>query len=568
VRYFVLACDYDGTVAEHGQVAPSTVAALERLRGSGRKLLLLSGRQLDDLMSVFPQVHLFDCVVAENGGVLYDAATREVQSLADSPPDEFVKELTRRRVDPLSTGRVIVATWEPHEHTVLQAIHDLNLELQVIFNKGAVMVLPTGVNKASGLRHALERLKLSSHNTVGVGDAENDLSFLTTCECAVAVANALDSVKTHADWVTLSDHGTGVVELIERLIASDLKELNPTLTRHRIVLGHSETGAAVHVESHDGNVLVAGPSGAGKTTVTTALLERLSEADIQFCVVDPEGDYDELPRAIALRSSDPRALTDEAMNVLDHPAENAVVNLMDLRLDDQPQFLRLLLPRLLQLRTARGRPHWIVIDEAHHLLPESWHATEAVLPALANNVVFVTVHPDHVARAALQFVRTAIIVGREPQATLDAFARGRGDTINALPPHEENARFTWLVRAQSAPIRFRPTEPSADRRRHHRKYAEGELGEDRSFYFRGPTGRLNLRAQNLDLFKQIGDGVDDETWEYHLRRHDISQWFRDVIKDEALATEAAEIENDTDLSPVDSRLRIREAIERRYTTIA
>ena len=252
MRYFALACDYDGTLAEHGQVTDATIEALERLRKSGRRLLLVSGRQLDDLISVFPQIHLFDVVVAENGAVLWDGATRDGQSFVDPPPEEFVQELRRRGVTPLSTGRAIVATWEPHEQTVLQTIRDLRLELQVIFNKGAVMVLPTGVNKASGLVRGLEQLKLSAHNTVGVGDAENDQAFLAMCECAVAVSNALDSIKSRADWVTQGDHGRGVVELIDRLIATDLSELSPALKRHRIVIGQADDGSDVYLESEDG----------------------------------------------------------------------------------------------------------------------------------------------------------------------------------------------------------------------------------------------------------------------------------------------------------------------------
>jgi hydroxymethylpyrimidine pyrophosphatase-like HAD family hydrolase len=568
MRYFALACDYDGTLAQHGRVSEATIAALGRLRASGRKLLLVTGRQLDDLISVFPQIHLFDRVVAENGGVLYDAATREVQPLADKPPDDFVRELERRGVQPVSVGHVIVATWEPHEQTVFQVIHELNLELQVIFNKGAVMVLPSGVNKATGLLRALETLKLSPHNTVGIGDAENDHAFLAACECGVAVANALDSVKARVDWVTPSDHGDGAIELIERMIASDLKELSAKLTRHHIVIGQSTDGADVRLAPQDGVLVIAGPSGSGKTMVTTALLERFADAAFQFCIIDPEGDYDEFARAIALRGGDRRALADEAVQVLDHPAENAVVNLMDLRLEERPGFPSLLLPRLLEMRAVSARPHWIVIDEAHHLLPSSWQPSEAMLPAQPDNIVLVTVHPDHVSHSVLKFVQTAIIVGREPQTTVDALARARGEKPIRLPAHEADSKLAWLLRIGSPPVQFRPVEPLAARRRHQRKYAEGELGEDRSFYFRGPKGRLNLRAQNLDLFTQMAEGVDDATWQYHLLQHDVSRWFREVIKDESLAAEAAEIEGRDELSPAESRARIRDAIERRYTTPA
>ena len=77
----------------------------------------------------------------------------------------------------------------------------------------------------------------------------------------------------------------------------------------------------------------------------------------------------------------------------------------------------------------------------------------------------------------------------------------------------------WWRHPERAPVRFRSIPPRAERRRHLRKYAEGELG-DSSFYFRGPEGKLNLRAQNLQIFLQMADGVDDETWIWHLRNGD------------------------------------------------
>jgi hydroxymethylpyrimidine pyrophosphatase-like HAD family hydrolase len=569
MRYFALACDYDGTLAHHGQVDADVVAALERLRASGRKLVMVTGRELDDLLRVFGRADLFDRIVAENGAVLYDPATRDVQALAPPPPTEFVQALQHRGIEPLSVGSVIVATWEPHGAAVFEVIRQMGLELQVIFNKGAVMVLPSGVNKATGLQRALDVLKLSPHNTVGVGDAENDHAFLAACECGVAVANALDSLKAHVDLVTAQDHGAGVVELIDRLIATDLEELSPRLLRHDLLIGHdADTGAELRVPAHGGVLLIAGPSGGGKTTITTTLLERLCDANYQFCVFDPEGDYHEFAGAIAFRGGDARALVDDSLRILERPGENAIVNLLDQQLDDRPAVLHKALPRLLELRGAAGRPHWIVLDEAHLLLPSTREPSEILLPARVVNVSLVTVHPDHVSRSMLRFVDTVIVVGRDPQATLDAFARGRGDQAIRLPEHEEEAPLAWFVRMDTAPVRMRVIQPAGERRRHQRKYAKGELGEDKSFYFRGPEGRLNLRAQNLELFSQIGDGVDDDTWQYHLRQHDVSTWFREAIKDESLADEARNIESQTELSSRDSRARIREAIQRRYTTPA
>ncbi len=225
MRYLALATDYDGTLASHGRVNEETLAALDRLRESGRKLILVTGRHLDDLLNVFPQINLCDWVVVENGALLYQPATHEEKLLAEPPPEEFIKALQERGVEPLAVGRAIVATWHPHEDAVLEVIRNLGLERQVIFNKGAVMVLPSGVNKAFGLSAALNELGLSPHNTVGVGDAENDHSLLDFCGCGVAVANALPILKEHADFVTKGDRGAGVVELIDKLIASDLAEL-------------------------------------------------------------------------------------------------------------------------------------------------------------------------------------------------------------------------------------------------------------------------------------------------------------------------------------------------------
>jgi HAD superfamily hydrolase (TIGR01484 family) len=217
VRYLALACD--------GVVEQPTLDALDRLRRSGRKLILVTGRELPDLQHVFPHTVRFDRVVAENGALLYRPATGEEVVLAQPPPAEFVARLKERNVRPLSVGRVIVATWEPFQTTARDVIRSLDLELQVVFNKRAVMVLPMGVDKAVGLKAALAELELSLHDAVGIGDAENDESMLIACRCSAAVANALQRTKDVADIVTLGSHGAGVAELIDRLIATDLQEL-------------------------------------------------------------------------------------------------------------------------------------------------------------------------------------------------------------------------------------------------------------------------------------------------------------------------------------------------------
>jgi len=190
----------------------------------------------DDLVTALLMI---DEVTAENGPLLYKPASKETITLASSPSDEFILHLRSCKI-PISVGRTIVSTVRPHEIAALEIIRELGLDMQVIFNKEAVMMVPAGRNKATGLREALRLSGLSPHNVVGIGDAENDLAFLGMVECAGAVANALPAIKEHADFLTDGEQGEGVVDLIGRLIEDDLSFLDSQLHRHYLNLGTAQ----------------------------------------------------------------------------------------------------------------------------------------------------------------------------------------------------------------------------------------------------------------------------------------------------------------------------------------
>jgi hydroxymethylpyrimidine pyrophosphatase-like HAD family hydrolase len=562
MRYLALATDYDGTLAHDGIVDDSTVGALDRLRASGRKLIMVTGRELDDLERTFAHLDKFDRVVAENGALIYDPATRKETPIAEPPPRELMERLRAQGASPLSSGRVIVATREPWEKAALETIRELGLELQVIFNKGAVMVLPSGINKATGLKCALEQLNLSAHNIVGIGDAENDHAFLSACECAVAVANALPALKEHADFTTQGARGAGVTELIDLLLGDDLASLGERVQRHNIHLGEATGGGPACLPVYGATALVAGSSGGGKSTLTTGVMERLAAADYQFCAVDPEGDYQRFPNSVII--GDPKAapLLDEVKSVLEKPGRSAIVNMVGVPFDDRPTFFERVVQMIGELRKALGHPHWIIIDEAHHLLPAS--ERESVPPP--DNSFMITLAPDRLHKAALERVTHLVVVGERPAETMDSFCRGCGCECPERPeePLERGEAILWARGRDEAPLRFRVAEAETPQVRHSRKYAAAELTPDRSFYFRGPAGKLNLRAQNLMTFLQLLEGIDDETWQYHLDRGEYSEWFRENIKNDDLADEAARIEKGG-MSAGESREAIRNAIEQRYT---
>jgi hydroxymethylpyrimidine pyrophosphatase-like HAD family hydrolase/energy-coupling factor transporter ATP-binding protein EcfA2 len=564
MHFIALATDYDETLANEGKVTPETLAALERFKRSGRKLVMVTGRELPDLQSVFERLDLFDRVIAENGALLYRPDSRESVELGDPPPPEFIERLHRADI-PLSVGRSIVATVEPHEKVVLDAIRDLGLELQIIFNKGAVMILPAGVNKATGLTAGLDELGLSPHNVAGIGDAENDHAFLRLCGAAAAVANALPSLKAECDLVTRGSRGAGVVELIDRVLEDDLKAL--ARARHQVALAETPEGEAVPIQP--GCVLLAaGSSGGGKSTFVLGLMERLCKQRFQYCAIDPEGDYEHVEGAVVLGTAKRPPRPSEVMELLQGVRENAIVNLVGLAFADRAAFLAELFPQLLELRTRTARPHWIILDEAHHLLPAGHDPVALALPERMTGLVMVTIEPRQIAPSALERVDEILLMGQKPQELAEEFRQAVGERAHPqlggdLP---KGTAVLWR-RSDGGTRAVRLIEPRQQRKRHARKYAEGRLPEERSFYFRGPENKLKLRAQNLTVFLQMAEGVDEDTWMHHLRAGDYSRWFRDCIKDEELAREAAAIELDG-MDAEESRTRIREAVERRYTAPA
>jgi hypothetical protein len=428
------------------------------------------------------------------------------------------------------------------------------------------------VSKATGLNAALAELGLSPHNVVGIGDAENDHAFLSSCECGVAVANALPTIKERADAVTKGEAGAGVEELAAELVENDLAPWEPRLGRHWILLGKRQLEANgaprdVRIPPYGTVVLVAGTSGAGKSTLATGVLERILEQGYQCCVIDPEGDYATVAGAVSIGTAQRAPTDEEVAGLLQDPRANAIVDLTGERVIDRPAVFAKLMARLYDLLARAGRPHWLLLDEAHHVAPAAMKANAALTAQRPGGLLLITVEPKSVAPELLGTVTVAATVGSAAITAIADLADALGEPAPSLPPQTppEGHALVWLRGSSEPPFVMRIEPGSTERERHVRKYAEGELAPDRSFYFRGPDHSLNLRAQNLIMFTQMADGVDDPTWLHHLRRGDYSTWFREQIKDRDLADEAASVERIEGISARRSRELIREAIERRYT---
>jgi hydroxymethylpyrimidine pyrophosphatase-like HAD family hydrolase len=560
--FVALASDYDGTLAQDGAVPASTLEELDRLRALGKRLILVTGRELPSIKACFQGLDRFDTVVAENGALLFTPATGEERLLSGPPPEAFVAALRAKNVVPLSVGQGIVATWTPNDAIVLSTIRELGLDWQVVFNKGAVMCLAPGVNKAAGLSTALAKYNLSPMNVVGIGDAENDLAFLSICGCSVAVANALDTVKARVDLVTSADHGAGVSEFLTAW-RQDADGTFAGLTRHDLYLGDAtDDKNAVHLRTDNGSILLAGSSGVGKSRIAGLLLERITDRGYQACVIDPEGDYDTLSFLSHVGDPQRTATAEEAIGLLEKPGTNLALNLLGTEVNERPAYFAKLVSLLGGMRASTGRPHWIFCDEAHHLIPADTPRDMPLLPQMSG-VLLITTHPKALSTAVLGTVGTVIAVGEQAAETIADFCRRIGQPSPPASAHPEaDEVLVWERRSTFAPRRVSIGKAREEHRRHVRNYAEGRLGEDRSFYFTGAAHQFNLRAHNLAAFLQLAEGIDDATWLFHLQNGDYTRWFRDSIKDEGLADEVQPFESSIDA--VASRREIAQCVKRRY----
>ena len=557
MHFLALAVDFDGTIAENGSVPPEVCASLTTLKNSGRKLLLITGRELQALKHHFPHLELFDMVVAENGALLYDPLTDTEELIADPASTELVSRLRDHGVAPLSIGRSVIATWHPFENTVSNSIRELGLELQMTFNKDAIMVLPSCVNKASGLSAALRRLGICELNVVGVGDAENDHSFLSICGCAAAVSNAIESIKSSADLCLSQDHGRGVCELVGLLLEKDAR-LVP-VERTGIQLGRTTNAREVWLPP-ESVMLVVGNSGSGKSSYITWLTERMVEAHQGFCIIDPEGDYLTLDDAVTVGGLTAPPTTEESVHHLLQAQLNVVVSALALDLAARVQLFGELLPFIQHLRSASGRPYWLIVDEAHYMLP---HCADWP-PGFLGNIGAIIVAPDfdQVCPALLEGVDVLVTLGSTARELAEQFAKRMQRSSPEFPerlPGLEHACI-WKLREGDEVFLLDQVQPNQKHHRHSGKYVAGDVGAWHSFHF--PT--LGQSASNLTEFLSSSSQLTDLTLREHMDAGDFSNWFRKVIRDDVLANKTHLIETDRTLAPKNALEQITRLVQSRY----
>ena len=534
-----IAIDYDGTIAENGVLNANVREAIAEVRSNGLNVIIVTGRILRELRRVAGDLNFVDGVVAENGAVIL-LSNGHRRLLGPPPIPLFLNKLSERRIE-FVVGRCLVDLDAEYAEMILSIIRKNGLPLMIAFNKNRMMVLPRSVSKSTGLREMLDILGTSIHNTIGIGDAENDYELLKDCEYGAAVGWAPQFLKSQADYVIPGNNQDSVADYI-RSIASN-KRLPARGMSHRTLVLESKVGhASFEIANRGRNILIAGDSKSGKSWIAGLFCEQMIHQRYTVLVVDPEGDYSSLaslPNTLMVGAGKPLPALDEMVSLF-RQGLSLMINFSHVSFDEKTAYIRKLLPIAAKYRRERGYPHAILIDECHYFLEDE--IEEDMLDREFGSYILVTYRPSllqaKVITGAEVLVATrstdsreveAISGGKEADSVDDWYAMlANLETTEAvlLPPTEE---------AEGRPRRFSVAPRLTRHVRHRHKYFENRLGSDQAFVYTRDGMPVGEPVHCLHSLIKSAIHMDDGIILGHLKRHDFSRWIESVFNDSELA---------------------------------
>lgn len=552
VFFKALACDFDGTLASDDRIGPAVRDALERARKARLRLILVTGRTFFELTRVCDCIELFDAVVAENGAVIYYPGSAMIRDYGPPVPNRLLGELDRRGIY-YQAGRVIVGIARGDETGVNEALAAAGVTRDLIYNRAALMLLPAGVSKGSGVQHVLRFLGLSPHDVLALGDAENDLPLFDACGFSGCPGDSLPVVRERVDWVFSGAHGDGIAAAITEQILPDRLAVEQS-PRHRVPIGWvAATSEPVTIPARGVNVLIHGDPHSGKSWLAGALVERLVGARYAVCVIDPEGDYRvlaRLPGVTWIEIQAPKDVDRALDGLVRAPSASVVLDLSLLPHATKVALIERALRRIREIRRVVGRPHWVLIDEAHYSLHDEGVSADA-LGLEDRGFCFVTYRPswlrEPVARAVNVFV-LARTTGSEELGILGAAlpaALGEGGGISETLARLPRGEFLLVQRNSNrhlSAITFVAAPRQTVHVRHLMKYVDACVPPGREFVFRGADGHVRGTADSLQSFRRVVATAPDEVLAHHAGRGDFSRWVRDMFADAELARQMRKIE--------------------------
>ncbi len=571
MKFSVLALDYDGTIACDGVLSPEVQAAIVEVRARGVVVVIVTGRVLSDLKRVAGNLDFVDAVVAENGAVL-SFPNGQTRPLGHCPPQAFLDALCRRGIQ-FQAGECVIETDAGMAQQILAVIRELELPLVLVFNRSRLMILPQAISKSTGFQAALNVLRLSAHNSIGIGDAENDHELLSACEIGVAVSWGSLALQKDADEIIQGVGPPAVAEYV-RQVSRRMRLREASTSRHKISVGAGSDGKPVAFSIDGRNALIVGDPQAGKSWAAGLACEQMILQGYCVCVVDPEGDYgslESLPGVVVLGGADyPPDLPDVA-RALRHFDLSAVINLSRIGYEEKVSYLKALLPMLASLRRTTGLPHRIVVDEAHYFLSEA-NVTE-LLDFELGAYTIVTYRPSDLhtdLRRGLHVIIAKRLTQAKEVQTLLTMAGNKNleaewtKILGALEP-EVAALLPGQDEAGGMLQRFKLSPRMTPHVRHRSKYFDVEVASGYEFVFTENGSIFGPPARSLKQFVTLLRDKSHSCLDGHARRGDFSRWIAGTFHDHQLASDVRKIEQRYRLGHLnDVRQSLSQAIQERY----
>ena len=548
-----LAFDLDGTLTESDNISEETKRMLSKVKNEGFMVLLVTGRRLKAVPDITFFEEICEAIIAENGAVLYFPSNDTVSLPFGALAVDVKKQLLALNI-PVEVGMAIVATWTPHDHEVIEILTKTGYAASVEYNKGAVMILPPGASKGTGLRIALHDLGYSPHNIIAFGDAQNDRSLFEQVELSVAVDNASSEIKAIADIVLTEPNGAGISNFLEGLL-KDRIPVHRTKPRLQLSFGkrNDKPFYLDSVSLLNGNVGFAGSTRSGKSWLAGFLVEQLLKAEYQVCLIDPEGDYSGVrafPQTILLGGTNDRILpVGDVVTLIEYSNLSVILDLSQYPIDRKLVYVEELLQALYSMRKKYGKPHWTLLDEAQYFCPEhGGNLTDLIVNSLKEGGMgLITYQLSQMAPLVLDAINHWMITSLKDPLEMELLKK----VMNKTTGQVDDKRIASLVNGQAfvamdsaslaeeiAPgvVEYGRVRRIMPHVRHLHKYLRAPLPKPKQFYFHlnGSTQKVKPAA-SLWEFSEVLPQLPVDTIRYHLGNEDFERWLKDTVHDRELA---------------------------------
>ncbi|WP_456395074.1 phosphoglycolate phosphatase [Thermococcus sp.] len=218
----VISVDIDGTITyPDRRLHEEALRAIRRAESLGLRVMLVTGNTAGFAMGASVLIGTSGPIIAEDGGVVADCKGDNRIYLGDMGESTILwSELKKRypeaemsytmKYGERKAGLVLRRT-VPVE-AVRRLIKELNLNLEAVDSGFAIHVKQPWVNKGNGIKKACEILGIKPEEVAHIGDGENDLAAFDVVGYKVALAQAPESLKSRADYITQKSYGEGGAE--------------------------------------------------------------------------------------------------------------------------------------------------------------------------------------------------------------------------------------------------------------------------------------------------------------------------------------------------------------------